>query len=372
MSSESGSVTLIVEPDPHGHRLYYVGLLIAECRSRGERAVVLTTESAADTDWWHVNLDRYAPEFLVPPGCGPVPTEDRPGPPEGFSLDEIATISRQLGARLTILPGADHYLTAAIRQGWRGSGRLSMLVMRTDAQPGSLPRWVVSVKTIGKRMLIAGADRRRGVRVFALRSALVARRGPLRWVPDPITLSCTSKNVREMRRTLDSQGVRYWFGVFGAMYPRKNLPLVVKALFGQNDVGLLLAGVIDTGVAREVAPLLEEFVAQGGRLVHLSGVLTEAEFDAAIGAVDCVVAAHSNEGSSAVVLKAAASGRRLVLAGAESLRRDAECLGDQASWSPLDLAAVRQALRQARCLPELAATPELGAGEFCRLLLSES
>jgi glycosyltransferase involved in cell wall biosynthesis len=171
-----------------------------------------------------------------------------------------------------------------------------------------------------------------------------------------------------MRERLDSHGDRYWLGVFGAITPRKNLPLIVEAILDQPEVGLLIAGIVHPEVSHAVAPLLSRFVTNGGQVISLEGPLTDAEFDSAIGAVDCVVAAHSNEASSGVVLRAAASGRRLVLAGAGYLRRDAGSLGDQATWSPLELDELRRAIRQARALPAPRVRVELNADEFVRAL----
>ena len=130
----------------------------------------------------------------------------------------------------------------------------------------------------------------------------------------------------------------------------------------------MIAGSIDAQVSEAIAPLLAKFAAVGGQVLHLSGILTDAEFDGAISAVDCVVVAHSNEGPSGVVLKAAASGRRLILAGARSLKRDATYLGEQAMWSTLDAEALNQAIRQAKWLPEPRSTVKLGTEGFLAAL----
>jgi len=171
-----------------------------------------------------------------------------------------------------------------------------------------------------------------------------------------------------MRDRLDAYGERYWIGVFGHITPRKNLSLILSSILDQSDVGLMIAGPIDAEVSEAIAPLLEKFAAGGGRVLHLSGFLTDAEFDSAISAVDCVVVAQSNEGPSGIVAKAAASGRRLVLAGAKSLKRDAQYLGEQATWSPLASVALSQAIRQASSLPEPRNTVNLGTEGFLAAL----
>jgi glycosyltransferase involved in cell wall biosynthesis len=170
-----------------------------------------------------------------------------------------------------------------------------------------------------------------------------------------------------MREKMDADGSRYWLGVFGAITPRKNLHLIIESIIEQTDIGLLMAGSIDPQVSKTIAPLLAQFTSNGGKVYQISGPLTDAEFDSAIAAVDCVVAAHSNEGPSSVVLKAVAAGRRLVLAGAKSLQKDAAHLRGQATWSDLDVKALRRAIRQAQTLPP-PPTVEHSAEEFVKSL----
>ena len=239
--------------------------------------------------------------------------------------------------------------------------------MRADGQTIE-SRLLRQARGVAKKTLAFSAGLYPRVRVSALRSPLVHRRGPLRWAPDPITLSCTAGQITNMRARLEGHGDRYWIGVFGVITARKNLPLIIQAILDQPDVGLMIAGSIDAEVSEEIAPLLAKFAAAGGHVLQLSETLTDAEFDGAISAVDCVVVAHSNEGPSGVVLKAAASGRRLVLAGAMSLKRDAAYLGEQAMWSPLDVEALSQAIAQAKRMPEPRSTVKVGAEGFLAAL----
>lgn len=344
--TDAEPLTLIVEPNSSGHRLYHVGLLIEEFVLKGKRAVILTTSAAVESSEWRARLGHLEPEVILRPS-------------NAFTIPKIAQISAHLGAGVTILLDADPQLPSVFRRGWAGPGELKVLIIRPDLRRG---------KSWAKKALILGAGLRSRVRVFSLRSPLVPRKGPIRWVADPVLLRSSFESTCAIRERLDSHGDRYWFGVFGVITPRKNLPLLIAALSDQPDVGLLLAGIVDPVVNRAIAPLAAKFVANGGQLVHLSGPLTDADFDSAIGAVDCVVALHSNEGSSGVLLKGAASGRRLILAGAKSLRRDADYLGDQATWSPLDLEELRRATRQARTMPEPAVTVDFGAEEFLSAL----
>lgn len=349
---------LIVEPNSPGHRLWHVRLLIEECRSKGDKVAVLTTKSAVESAEWLVHLGDCAPHVIL-------------RPPHEFTLPIIARVAAGLEASLTILLDADRHLLSVFRRGWTGPGKLTVLIMSADVHPGPPLSWMRPAKTLVKKALVLGAGLWPRVRIFALRSPLVPRRGPLHWIADPVTLRCSVEEKQAMRAHLDSYGDRYWLGVFGAIGPRKNLPLVVEAILDEPGVGLLIAGSVDPKVSETVAPILANFTANGGQVVQLRGPLTDAALDSAIGVVDCVIVAHSTEGSSGVVLKAAASGRRLVLAGAKSLLRDAAHLGDQAIWSPLETDRIRHAVRQTRSSTGPAPTVELTSDEFRRSLTLE-
>jgi len=301
-----------------------------------------------------VYVGRYDPEFHLS-----LPSE--------FTLPDIAKVSTGIKATTTILLDADRHLVPLLGRGWKGPGKLTVLVMVPEGQPGLLAL-TGPAKTLAKKTLMRVAGFHRKVRVFPLISPLAPRRGSLNWIADPVVLKSSVSQIRAMRERLDSHGDRYWLGVFGAITPRKNLPLIVEAILDHPEVGLLIAGTVNPEVSHAVAPLLSRFIANGGQVIRLEGPLTDAEFDSAIGAVDCVVAAHSNEASTGVVLRAAASGRRLVLAGAGYLRRDAGYLGEQATWSPLELDELRQAIQQARSLPAPQVKIELNADEFVRAL----
>jgi len=357
VDTAADSLTLIVEPNSRGHHLHYVGLLIEECHSKGKKAVVLTTKSAIGSAEWGIHLTQHTPDVVI-------------HPPNRFELSDVARVAARLGASATILPDADGQILTVARRGWSGPGGLTLLVMRADVQPGSSRTRMRLGKTLIKRAIVLAADVRPRVRAFVLRSPLVPRRGPLRWVADPVKLRGSLQQIQAIRKSLDDNGggERFWLGVFGDITPRKNLPLVLESVAEMSDIGLLIAGPLDPEVARNIAPLLDKFLANGGQVNHINGPLSDLEFDSAIGAVDCVVVAHSNEGPSGVVLKAVASGKRLVLAGAESLRQDAGRLGGQATWSPLETHALRQAIKRVRYLPEPAAMFELTADEFVRTL----
>lgn len=354
MSNER-RVVLIVEPHSRGHRLHYVRFLIEECHSRFDRVVILTTNSAIESAEWRVHLEHHAPSVILRPS-------------HAFELPDIATVAAGLSADVTIVPDADGYVPHVLLRGWQGPGTLTMLVMRGEVQPGPPLAWLRPAKTLAKRALVWCADRRRSVQVYTLRSPLTPRRGPLRWLAEPVHLDCSPQQIEALNRQLDRDQGRYWIGVFGDITARKNLALIIEAILEIPNLGLLTAGPVDPEVSSAVSPLLERFLSSGGKVRQIGGPLSDAEFDSAISAVDCVVAAHTNEGPSSVVLKAVAAGRRLVLAGAESLRQDAAQLPDQAVWTPLDARTLRHAIEQAQRAPAPIASVKPGCDEFVRSL----
>ncbi|MDN3496515.1 hypothetical protein QL996_11285 [Planococcus sp. APC 4015] len=332
-AGQAEDAVLIVEPNPDGHRLYYVALLARWCRSNGLAVTLMTTPRATSSAEWALHMTGAE-----------VTVEQRPA--DWFGIEDIARLAEQSHSALTVIPDGDRYLMPLVRGAWKSGRRLSVLAMRPDAQNAG-PRLARPIKGFVKKSLIVAAGLRRKVRVFALRSPLSSRRSPLRWVADPITLSGDDELVAAVRAQLHSASSGYWVGVFGAIDPRKNLHLLAQALVSHPEVGLLVAGRIDETSAALARGPIDAYRAAGGAFVHLEPPMDDAHFDSAICAVDCVVVAHSNEGSSGVASKAAAAGRRLVLSGARSLRRDARALGDQAAWVPLDTASIAQAVAAA-------------------------
>lgn len=348
---------LIVEPNPDGHRLYYVALLCAWGRSAGRRVSIVTTPEAASSDEWALHLRDADAEVDV-----------LERPIERFSLEDVAHLADESGIELVIIPDGDRFLGPLAVGRWKSPARLSLLAMRPDAQTSGAPL-VRLARGTAKKALILAADARARARVFALRSPLSARRPPLRWLGDPVTLRSDEETVASLRLRLIESGPSYWVGVFGLITARKNLGLIASALARDPATGLLVAGRIDPDAEEESREALTRFREAGGVFVHMPPPMDDALFDSAIGAVDCVVVAHSNEGSSGVASKAAAAGRRLVLAGARSLRRDARSLQAQAVWVPLDAERIATAIAAGKEAGPPSSAAAVGHESFARGLM---
>ncbi|MFE4727234.1 hypothetical protein [Microbacterium sp. NPDC056736] len=286
-----------------------------------------------------------------------------------LSLAEVAEMARTLDADITVIPDGDRYLWESIIHGWRGKGRLNLLAMRPSAQPNG--NWVREAAITGvKRLRLLAANCRAGVAAYALRSPLGRTPGLGKWVHDPVTLTATIDDVNRVRSELLDVADGHWVAVVGSITERKNLELVGRSLLGVTGANLLLAGKIEPSALAKAHAALSDLRDAGVSVIQWNRPLTDREFDAVIGAVDCIVAAHTNEGPSGVVSKAAAAGTRLVLAGAHSLRRDAKILGrTRAYWCRLDTAELRAALVKSLAAPAPLPLAGFGSSRFTAALL---
>lgn len=335
MPSQTGTRphVLIVEQNPTGHRLFYARLL-AQAAREADCDVTLVLSSQKDETSEAVHL-------------GGLDDGVRLLRKETLSVSGVEELSRELGVARTVIPDGDRFaISLATHASWRGAGRVSVLVMREDAQPGSSAlrtRIKSSVRTLAFRRAAAMS----GVDLRVLKSAGWSGRSRFPVAVDPVSVLATASDGDGFRREHGIDDDRFWFAVLGAISERKNLGLVMRALAGVGvPVGLLVAGQLDTDVTDDVRDHLRA-MQEAGDAVVIDRLLTDRELDAAVVAADCLVLAHSNEGPSGLLGKAAAVGTRIVAAGATSLRRDLEALDGIGEWSELDLAALTAALRRA-------------------------
>lgn len=340
---------LIVEPSAEGHRLYYVRLLLQYAQDAGVDVTLLTTTAATSHANWGLHLAGSLASATVL-------TSD------AVLLADMARRARELDVTRTVIPDGDRYLVDLARRGWVGSSDLSVLIMRPEVPSG--PIVVRVIRTAVKRALIVLAQTRRHVNLVALRSPLAKRRAWVRWLPDPVTIDATDEAIRAVEQQTADFGVRRWVGVFGRITARKNLPLVLDALVAVTEpVGLVIAGSVDDDVEIAIEPAMRSLAERGVPILRLAPPVTDELLDSALSFVHCVIAAHSNEGPSGIVAKAAVSGARLVLAGAASLRSDARALPDRAEWVPLDAnelaKAIDRALTRTKPGPSAASGPQV-------------
>lgn len=333
---------LIAEGNPLGHRLYFVRLLMAEAVERGEYVVLCVSPAVLASHEFAGTLHDLRHEVVE---------EEDPTDP-----GVLVRVSQQVGSDVTVVLDADRMIARlARRAGWRGSGVLRLLVLRSRIPARGVDR-LHRTRVAVKRLLIACVAVMRKVEVFRLVPPTLDGQYGDAEIGDPVEWSAPPAAIAAWTSRLGRD--TFWYGVFGVVTERKNLPLVLRALEARrargDRIALLVAGQID----EEVRPILDGYTSAAGLLLEVEDrLLDEHELDAAVAAVDCVVLAHSNEGSSGILGKALSSGTRVLAAGALALRDACRVQPAGAIWAPLTLEALEDAA--ARILTEPAPAPRV-------------
>ena len=343
------SRVLIWAPNPSGHRLFYARLLAEGALARGHEIIIGMLPST--------EFDRFAAIHLS--------TLDRKialHSVDNASLSALLRTTSTTGADLVFTPDGDALAKELLISGsWKSPARLMVLIMRPTGQHSRPERALVSslAKATARRILRMF----RGVTVLTLASAM-SPNPKTGTAPDPVSFGATQDSAEQFRVLHQMGRERYWYAVIGALDARKNIDLVATALQGLGaEAGLLLAGVMSPEAEMRSRKALEELSATGVALIRINRLLTDEEIDNAVLAADCVFLAHSNEGSSGILGKAAVAGTRVIAAGARSLRIDADNLPEICEWVPLDAQALGIAAKSG--LGRANPTPaELGSDAF--------
>ncbi|MFD1506964.1 glycosyltransferase family 4 protein [Georgenia yuyongxinii] len=351
------SRVLIVEPDVTGHRLLYVRLLAEAAQAAGHEVHLALAPGA-----------RRSVEFGLQLAGVDAPIHES----ARWSHDEVAALSRRLLTDRVLVPDGDRFAQRlALRPRWAGSGDLALLIMRPFPHPGLAAR----ARGALKGALLRRAGRMRRAHLAVLSSPFSPPPG---WrgvavAIDPVLLEGTPGDVAAVRRRVGLRADCYWFAVLGVIDARKNLDLVLDALLTARPpaTGVCLAGSIDAAARAALDSRRGALTAAGIELVVVEARLSNAEFDALVRAVDCVVVAHSNEGASGVLAKAATAGTRIAAAGARSLRRDCTALAVSSEWSELRVDALAGTLARARDAARPHPVPPADLASFTRPLLGD-
>lgn len=333
--------TLIVEYDGDGHRLYHVRLVAELALRRGHRVCVLIS----DPDRMRSHLNTHLGSLLdrIELITAPEPT---------WTAVEQAAL--RLRADATVVAEADGFLVSIVRRGgWKGSGVLSLMVMRTNitADAGRL-RWLAA--TLVKRVSMRLVSRMPSVRLRVLRSGLWSGRSPWEPARDPVGFVASAEDVADVTKRWSLEPSRHWYGVVGTITQNKHVDLVASELAratGADTSGLLLAGLVADPVRAQLATVEAELAAAGVELRVVDELLTDTDLDAAIGAVDTLVLAYSHNGPSGTLGKALAGGTRIVAAGSAAIRDDCRAVPDAAEWVELSVGSLQGALERARHRP---------------------
>jgi glycosyltransferase involved in cell wall biosynthesis len=347
--------TLIVEDNPDGHRLMYVSVLVESATALGHEVHLALPQGVEDDALFDVHLRDLH--------CNPPPI--RHALVGEASVAVVCQLSREIGSDLCVVPDGDVLATEVAWRGWKGSGALSALVMRDPLRPevpADIPRQGVKLA-----MLVLASLRR--VRLSVLSETPRSGRW-MRWsnyAPDPIRLWTDPSTATALRDELNL-GPGRWIGVLGRVTERKNLPLVAEAIMesGLTDLGLVIAGQIDPDLVPELEVVAGRLRTAGFGVRVVDRLFSNPEFDALVGLVDCVVAAHSNRGPSGISLRAVAAGTRAVVAHRKG--RD-----DSSVWPmhvDLDVGSVAAALSTALARSAPVRSGDRSVHQFCEALLS--
>jgi hypothetical protein len=348
----------VVEGNPTGHRLFYARLLAESAARTGHSVRLVISFDRISSEERRIHLEGLD---------GSVDLEDS----NRFDLRGISDVANRFHSDLTIVPDGDSVALGLGRGSkWTGHGHLTLLVMREHAQPAKIAL-VTFGKDVLRRRTLKRAAMQRNVTVRVLKSAIWSGGSDLLVVNDPVSLSAGIREIDDVKTVFGMTPDRYWFAVLGAITERKNLPLIAAALTQSSPqrLGLIIAGKIQGEVLESSAVVIRELRELGCKVVVVDRLLTETELDALVQASDCLVLAHSNEGPSGLLGKAAAAGTRIVAAGARSLRQDAALVPSIATWSRLHTSELSQALHAASELQRPDALAIASKSEFARVLL---
>lgn len=332
----------------------YVRLLVSRAVECGETVEVIAPTGTRDAPELSLHLGEYLANI------------------ELREVDDFAAASVQSllderpGATFIFPDGDDTVRLLAMRRLRSAGAAVSVLMMRPLGQsPGVFKRLLESAAKTAMRGL---ARMHRGVQVFSLVPSTTASVGAFE-VRDPIEFGpgTSAPAWRVANPSL------VWFGIVGAITSRKNIDLVARALVHLGpEVGLVIAGASEVGEAT-----IEEWTAPmraaGQTVVRIDRRLSDEELDSVIGSIDVAVIAHSNDGPSGIMGKADVAGKRVLAAGAPTLRRELRMNPDLGVWTPLTVPALANGAKRLLSMPERhepAQTLE-SRGAFARALRRE-
>jgi hypothetical protein len=334
-AERSSGRILVVEPNPTGHRLVYVRLIVEHARALGRDVRVALGRDADRTPEYALHLAGL--------DLGPTLTAS------SKDLAELRALASSSHADLVVVPDGDAVALTLGRGGrWDSPATLSVLVMRGTAQPSKRPMLNLP-RRLARRALLLAASARPNVRVHVLATGWRPPRSLIPTAPDPISFSASSNDRLQLRERLGLNPDRYWFGVLGAIDERKNAEMVARAVLASPSrrQGFIVAGPIRESVLRNLNALAPRFSAAGIELRLVDRVLSQHELDEFVLACDCVVIAYATEFPSGIFGKALLAGTRTITAGSRWLRADSRQVPDHAEWVPLDVKSLSGAMARA-------------------------
>jgi hypothetical protein len=304
--------TLIVEPNPDGHRLWYVRLLIDHIKQRTlPPPCVVTTETAPRSIEWAVHLGN--PPHMVSP-------IDRKGNWTAATARLLASSSSPF-----IVPDGDsiiqHLLKYAIYKAFSSRRpRGVILLMRMHPHPTLVGLVRFLAKVIVVLLMRAWAP---DIKVATLESRLSQQHRLVKAlgipaVPDPVYyMPSSSMGPSWLAQHGLDRGLPT-FLIIGELSERKSVPEILQAWTNCQPAAaqLVLVG-RPTDAIRTYLQGMDS--AQSSSVKLFDEYLPDSAFDTWIGSAQYVFVLHKNEGSSGVLLKCAAAGTAVIAGGSRSV-----------------------------------------------------
>ena len=312
------STTVLVEPDPGGHRFQAVAN-VARVASRTGDVVLLTSRGARSDPAYAV--------FLADAGLVVLEELEAIAPSTQEVVTAVAGVCRERDVATVVVMEADHFLTRwwyvaprALR-GLPRPPRVVFMVTRypTRVAPSDLAGWRLRTAKAGLTLLARATrslDRAAG---FAGRDD-TSRGWVVKRTRDPDLCSAHSRDRADLRRRLGLDLDRRLVGIYGVITVGKHPALVWEALQREGlAADLVLAGSLTPEVAAWVRELPESDL---GRVIVRDGFLPDEELDALVAAADVVALAMTHNGPSGIQGKALAAGVPVVTAGSRVRARE--------------------------------------------------
>lgn len=313
--------TVIIEPDPGGHRFQAVAN-VARVAARSGPVVLLTSDVAVADPAFKVLLGDLEVDLEVEQPFTEI------HPPTQQVAAALADLASRRSVGKAIIMDADQALKRwwwVARREFRSLPRRPFMIMMLTRYPAKLRLadrfgWKLRVAKATLAVLARLTGTLDHVVGFAGRDDM-AEGWIVKRARDPEICLAHSRDRAAIRAELGLPLERRIVGIFGVVEERKNAPMVLAALesAGLDDVLLLLGG----GIRPEVWTWIDGLdPARRSRVLTHDGFLTDEEMDKLVAAVDCCPIALTNNGPSGVMGKALAAEVPVVTAGSTVRARE--------------------------------------------------
>jgi hypothetical protein len=363
--------TVLVEPNPLGHRFQAVAEVAAVARRDGS-VVLLTSKGARSTDWFRSFLSRAPIEVIE--------RYDRVHPSTREMARSIAEVVRECSDATVVVMDADEslkrwwYAAALEFRGLPRRPRVVFMLTRYIArlEPRDYHGWYLRISKANLVLLAMATRTLHRAAGFAGRDDLSTGRVVKR-LRDPAVNAAHSRDRVRLRRKLGLPVDRRIVGIIGAIDARKNVPLIYRATVASaDDADLLVAGPVSDDVA---AWLKKRTPAERARLILRCRHLENAELDQLVAACDVISVVQLNKGPSGIMGKALTAQVPVITGGSKVRAREVRATHGGLA-AQMKVASIAAALEQLYGWHSAdVGTPDLPpptAEAFARSLLGES